>query len=116
MAALAVARQLPSQRMQSLLEAGDLPVAELGRSMPAFSTGTFGAAAVAPQLPPTILLSAGSTDAIPLAETLPLYNALKAAHVPAELYVYPHGSHGWPGRQGALGIARAATFLKRYLR
>jgi dienelactone hydrolase len=81
-----------------------------------FSTGSFGAADVAGNLPPTILLSAGSTDAIPLAETLPLYDALKAAHVPARLYVYPRGSHNWPGRQGTLGIAHAAAFLKRYLR
>jgi dienelactone hydrolase len=80
-----------------------------------FSTGSFGASALAPELPPTILLSGGRTDAIPLAETLPLYRALRAAHVPSELYVYPRGSHNWPGRQGALGIRRAATFLRRYL-
>jgi dienelactone hydrolase len=80
-----------------------------------FSTGSFGAEGVASQLPPTILLSGGKTDAIPLAETLPLYQALRAAHVPAQLYVYPHGSHNWPGRQGALGIAHAARFLNRYL-
>lgn len=81
-----------------------------------FSTGSFGAEKVAQRLPPTILLSGGRTDAIPLAETLPLYRALRRAHVPAALYVYPHGSHDWPGRQGMLGIAHAATFLRRYLR
>jgi dienelactone hydrolase len=81
-----------------------------------FSTGAFGAGATARRLPPTILLSGGSTDAIPLAETRPLYDALQRARVPSELYVYPHGSHGWPGQQGALGIARAAAFLRRYLR
>lgn len=80
-----------------------------------FSTGSFGAETIAPELPPTILLSAGATDAIPLAETLPLYRALQAAHVPSALYVYPRGSHNWPGRQGALGIAHAARFLRRYL-
>jgi dienelactone hydrolase len=80
-----------------------------------FSTGSFGASVLAPELPPTILLSGGRTDAIPLAETLPLYRALRAARVPSELYVYPRGSHNWPGRQGALGIARAVTFLRRYL-
>jgi dienelactone hydrolase len=84
-------------------------------ALAAFSTGAFGAAAVAADLPPTILLSGGSTDAIPLRETLPLYEALKAARVPAELYVYPHGSHNWPGRQGRLGIQHAASFLLRYL-
>ncbi|MGD0714661.1 MAG: dienelactone hydrolase family protein [Gaiellaceae bacterium] len=81
-----------------------------------FSTGAFGAEAAARRLPPTILLSGGRTDAIPLAETLPLYRALRSAHVPAALYVYPRGSHDWPGRQGALGIAHAAAFLLRYLR
>ena len=66
-----------------------------------FSTGSFGiTAAEARKLPPTILLSGGSTDAIPLSETLPLFDALRAAHRPASLYVYPHGSHQWPGRQG----------------
>jgi dienelactone hydrolase len=80
-----------------------------------FSTGSFGAESVASQLPPTMLLSGGSTDAIPLQETLPLYRALRAAHVPSELYVYPHGSHNWPRKQGTLGIAHAATFLRRYL-
>jgi dienelactone hydrolase len=81
-----------------------------------FSTGAFDAGAAARELPPTILLSGGSTDAIPLAETRPLYEALRAAHVPAELYVYPHGSHDWPGAQGMLGIDHAAAFLARYLR
>ena len=80
-----------------------------------FSTGGFGAESIAAQLPPTLLLSGGNTDAIPLQDTLPLYDALKAAHVPAGLYVYPNGSHNWPGKQGTLGIARAAKFLTRYL-
>jgi fermentation-respiration switch protein FrsA (DUF1100 family) len=81
-----------------------------------FSTGGFGVELLAATLPPTILLSGGRTDAIPLSETLPLYDALRAAHVPSALYVYPHGSHNWPGRQGTLGIQRAATFLKHHLR
>jgi dienelactone hydrolase len=81
-----------------------------------FSTGSFGAERDAAALPPTILLSAGRTDAIPLAETLPLYKALRRAHIPTSLFVYPHGSHTWPGAQGAAGIARAAAFLNRYLR
>ena len=79
-----------------------------------FSTG--GERGGGTQLPPTILLSGGATDAIPLAETLPLYRALRAAHVPSELYVYPHGSHGWPSTQGTLGIQHAAAFLRRFLR
>ena len=82
-----------------------------------FSTGAFGPElAEAAMLPPTILLSAGRTDAIPLSATLPLYRALRRAGVPSELYVYPRGSHDWPKRQGALGIEHAAAFLRRYLR
>ena len=80
-----------------------------------FSTGAFGAESIASELPPTMLLSGGSTDAIPLSETLPLYDALKAAHVPTSLFVYPHGSHEWPGRQGSEGLAHAAAFLRRHL-
>lgn len=68
------------------------------------------------ELPPTILLSGGTSDAIPLAETMPLYRALQAAHIPSALYVYPHGSHDWPRAQGTLGIQHAAAFLRRYLR
>jgi dienelactone hydrolase len=80
-----------------------------------FSTGSFGVTSTdVGKLPPTILLSGGSTDAIPLSETLPLYEALRAAHRPTALYVFPNGSHDWPGRQGALGIRRAAAFLRRY--
>jgi dienelactone hydrolase len=85
------------------------------QALAGFSTGAFAAEALAADLPPTILLSGGSTDAIPLRQTLPLYEALEAAHVPAALYVYPHGSHNWPGKQGDLGIKHAATFLLRYL-
>jgi dienelactone hydrolase len=81
-----------------------------------FSTGAFRAASFAGDLPPTILLSGGRTDAIPLADTLPLYHALQQAHVPTALYVYRNGSHDWPGRQGTLGIAHAAAFLCHYLR
>jgi dienelactone hydrolase len=82
-----------------------------------FSTGAFGPElAEASMLPPTILLSAGATDAIPLSATLPLYRALRRAGIPSELYVYPRGSHEWPRRQGTLGIEHAASFLRRYLR
>jgi len=81
-----------------------------------FSTAAFDAGAIAQRLPPTILLSGGRTDAIPLALTLPLYRALRAAGVPAALYVYPHGSHNWPKRQGTLGIEHAAAFLRLHLK
>ncbi|MFN2628206.1 MAG: dienelactone hydrolase family protein [Gaiellaceae bacterium] len=82
-----------------------------------FSTGGFGDSSPRSiELPPTILLSAGRTDAIPLAETLPLYRAIRRAHIPSALFVYPRGSHEWPHSQGTIGIKQAALFLRRFLR
>jgi acetyl esterase/lipase len=96
--------------------AAEKPAGKAIHAVAGFSTGSFGGESAAAELPPTILLSGGSTDAIPLAQTLPLYDALRAAHVPAALYVYPHGSHDWPARQGTLGIEHAAAFLRKHLR
>jgi dienelactone hydrolase len=92
-------------------------VAETDRAVhavAAFSTGFHGPAGV-PRLPPLLLLSGGATDAIPLSSTLALYRAARAAGTKASLFVYPHGSHNWPRRQGTLGIARAARFLRSAL-
>ncbi len=82
----------------------------------AFSTGggRFESAA-AVKLPPTLLLSGGTRDAIPLSATLALYDAARAAGSHVELFVYPHGSHDWPGPQGTAGIERAARFLRSKL-
>jgi dienelactone hydrolase len=68
------------------------------------------------KLPPSIFLDGGTHDAVPPENARALYAAAVAAHVPAALYIYGDGSHGWPGRQGAAGIARAAAFLVRHLR
>ncbi len=65
-------------------------------------------------LPPTLLLSGGAHDAIPLSETENLVRVLRAAHVPVSLFVYRDGVHSWPGRQGAAGIAAAERFLRRF--
>jgi dienelactone hydrolase len=82
----------------------------------AFSTGggRFGSSAPV-KLPPTLLLSGGAHDAIPLSDTLALYDAARAAGTHVELFVYPHGSHNWPDRQGTAGIERAARFLRSNL-
>ena len=82
----------------------------------AFSTGggRFGSSFPV-KLPPTLLLSGGTHDAIPLSSTLALYDAARAAGTHVELFVYPHGSHNWPGRQGTQGIRRAAQFLRANL-
>jgi predicted esterase len=110
------ARQRAQLLRGAVAAAAGPPSSRPFQALAGFSTGSFGAGSSASLEPPTILLSGGRTDAIPLAETLPLYRALRAAKVPSQLYVYPRGSHNWPGRQGALGIAHAAAFLLRYLR
>jgi dienelactone hydrolase len=99
----------------ALAAAAGAPMTRPFDAVAGFSTGSRDATAVAAHLPPTILLSGGRTDAIPLSETLPLYRALHHERIPSQLYVYSGGSHDWPGRQGALGIAHAADFLRRYL-
>jgi dienelactone hydrolase len=82
----------------------------------AFSTGLFGGGpASVPHMPPLLLLSGGTTDAIPLSWTLALYHAARSAGTKVSLFVYPHGSHSWLGQQGTIGIARAARFLRAAL-
>jgi dienelactone hydrolase len=67
------------------------------------------------RLPPTLLLSAGTTDAVPESGAIALHRALVAAHVPSELRVWPHGRHSWPGAQGVQGLRWTTRFLHRYL-
>jgi fermentation-respiration switch protein FrsA (DUF1100 family) len=69
----------------------------------------------ASRLPPSIFLDGGRRDAVPPQDARALYAAAQRAHVPTALYVYGAGTHNWPAAQGAAGIARAATFLLRYL-
>jgi dienelactone hydrolase len=66
-------------------------------------------------LPPSIFLDGGSRDIVPPANARALYAAAKSAGVRSALFVYGNGSHGWPGSQGTVGIARAASFLVRTL-
>jgi carboxymethylenebutenolidase len=85
------------------------------RALVGFSTGFFGGSADFAGMPPTLLLSAGSHDAIPLAATQDLYRALRAAGDKASLYDYGNGVHAWPGAQGSTGIAVAERFLRHAL-
>jgi dienelactone hydrolase len=88
----------------------------LFRALVSYSGGAFGPVlAGAGRLPPTLVLSAGTTDAVPLADALALHRALVAHHVPTSLYVYPHGSHSWPGAQGRAALRRTEAFLRRWL-
>jgi dienelactone hydrolase len=85
------------------------------RALVGFSTGFFGASGELAGMPPTLLLSAGAHDAIPLAATRHLYRELQAAVDKVSLYDYGNGVHAWPGAQGSAGIAVAARFLRQVL-
>ncbi|MFY9578588.1 MAG: dienelactone hydrolase family protein [Gaiellaceae bacterium] len=103
-------------------EYGDRPVGSTPpRTRPFRALALFSTAAFEPilahvaRLPPTLVLSGGSGDVIPPADAIALYRALRRAHVPASLFVYPHGNHQWKGAQGAAGERHAVAFLRRYL-
>jgi len=66
-------------------------------------------------LPPTLVLSGGSGDAVPVSEAVQLHDALLAAHVATQLHVYAHGTHQWPGAQFRAGLAWTVAFLAKYL-
>jgi dienelactone hydrolase len=84
-------------------------------ALAAFSAGAFGPVLEdAGRLPPSLFL-VGTRDAFPVSDAVALRDAARRAHVPTALYVYPRGTHNWPGAQGTAGIARAARFLRASL-
>lgn len=50
---------------------------------------------VRPDAPPTFLLHAADDAAVPVENSLRLYDALRAAKVPAEMHVFEEGGHGF---------------------
>ncbi|MDO8297402.1 MAG: alpha/beta hydrolase [Caulobacter sp.] len=48
-----------------------------------------------PDAPPTFLLHAGDDTSVPVDNSLRLYDALRAARVPAEMHVFEEGGHGF---------------------
>ena len=81
---------------------GDAPSAELVRALS-------NERQVTPQTPPTFLFHTADDPVVPVENSLRFAAALRAAHVPYELHVFEHGSHGvglapgdpvlgtWPG-------------------
>lgn len=85
-------------------------------SLVLFSAAAFGPDLQAlDRLPPTLVLSGGSGDAIPVSDAAALYRALLRSHVTAALHVYPHGNHQWKGAQFTAGLRWTVGFLDRYL-
>jgi acetyl esterase/lipase len=54
-------------------------------------------------MPPTFLAQAADDPIAPIQNSLLMFNALKAAQIPAEMHVFQDGGHGWglgkPGSQ-----------------
>jgi acetyl esterase/lipase len=46
-------------------------------------------------LAPTFIMHASDDPTVPVAGSLAMYAALKAANVPAELHIYQEGGHGF---------------------
>ncbi len=47
------------------------------------------------QTPPAILLLSDDDKAVPSINSVMYYNALKEKNVPATMYIFPEGGHGW---------------------
>lgn len=54
--------------------------------------------------PPTLLIHTQADAAVPVENSILFYQALTRAKVPAEMYLFEHGSHGM-GMRGGLGTA-----------
>jgi acetyl esterase/lipase len=66
--------------------------------------------------PPTLLIHTQADRTVPVENSILFYQALTRAHVPAEMYLFEHGSHGM-GMKAEFGTAsdwpaRAADWLR----
>ncbi len=71
---------------------------------------------VTPTTPPTLLIHTQEDKSVPVENSILFYQALTRAGVPAEMYLFEHGSHGM-GMRANLGTAsewpaRAAEWLR----
>jgi acetyl esterase/lipase len=71
---------------------------------------------VTPATPPTLLIHTQADATVPVENSILFYQALTRAKVPAEMYLFEHGSHGM-GMRAGLGTAsswprRAEEWLK----
>jgi acetyl esterase/lipase len=71
---------------------------------------------VTPATPPTLLIHTQEDQAVPVENSILFYQALTRAHVPAEMLLFEHGSHGM-GMRAGLGTtsawsARAEDWLR----
>lgn len=58
---------------------------------------------VTDQTPPTFIVHAVDDPSVPVDNSLVMFNALRAHHVPTEMHLYQQGKHGF-GIRGAVGL------------
>ncbi|RPH20224.1 alpha/beta hydrolase [Buttiauxella warmboldiae] len=62
---------------------------------------------VTEQTPPTFIVHAVDDPSVPVDNSLVMFNALRAHHVPVEMHLFEHGKHGF-GIRGAAGLPAAS--------
>jgi acetyl esterase/lipase len=65
--------------------------------------------------PPQFVLQAEDDPVDPIENSLVYYEALRRAHVPAELHIYPHGGHAFGLRETAQPITRWPRLVETWL-
>ncbi len=65
---------------------------------------------VTAQTPPTLLIQTQEDKTVPVDNSILFFQALTRAHVPAEMYLFEHGSHGMGMRDG---LGTASNWPKR---
>lgn len=62
---------------------------------------------VTQQTPPTFIVHAVDDPSVPVDNSLVMFSALRAQHVPVEMHLFEHGKHGF-GIRGAVGLPAAS--------
>jgi len=70
---------------------------------------------VTPQTPPTILFQCSDDRTVPAGNSIEFYNSLLKNKVPASLYVFPTGGHGWGMNDAFSYKAIWQDLLKKWL-
>lgn len=65
--------------------------------------------------PPTILLLSDDDNAVPSMNSIMYYEALKQNNVPATMYIFPEGGHGWGMRPNFKYHTEMLQLLKHWL-
>jgi len=66
--------------------------------------------------PPTILLLSDDDGAVPPANSIEYYKALKKNKIPAAMYIFPEGGHGWGMRENFKYHSQMLDLLQIWLK